>query len=67
MSNDPAQPASAILDVERQGDVLRLALNRPARANALDRDLVDRLFDAFADDALLRDLRALVITGNGEN
>lgn len=53
---------SALL-IERAGPVLRLTLNRPERANALDAALVEGLTTAFAEPD---DARVIVLTGAGE-
>jgi len=56
---------TGVLLVERAAGVLRLTLNRPARLNALDDELLDALGAALVvareDDAV----RALLITGAG--
>jgi len=52
-----------VLDVARDGPVLRLTLNRPAKRNALNNDLASQLEDILAklDD----DVRAIVIDAKG--
>jgi enoyl-CoA hydratase/carnithine racemase len=49
--------------VERDDDVLSIVLNRPARKNALTRELIHGLLDALAGAG--DDIRAVVISGNG--
>src|SRR5213592_1716925 len=51
-----------MLDVERDGPVLRVTLARPERRNAFDAALIARLHDAFSD---VGDARAVVVTGAG--
>jgi enoyl-CoA hydratase/carnithine racemase len=51
-----------VLDVERDGPVLRITLARPERRNAFDAALIARLHDAFSD---VGDARAVVLTGAG--
>src|SRR5437763_1645679 len=51
-----------MLDVERDGPVLRVALARPERRNAFDAALIARLHEVFAD---VGDARIVVLTGRG--
>src|SRR5881409_658264 len=51
-----------MLDVERDGAVLRVTLARPERRNAFDAALIARLHDAFSD---VGDARAVVLAGEG--
>jgi methylglutaconyl-CoA hydratase len=51
-----------VLELERDGPVLRITLARPERRNAFDAALIARLHDAFAD---VGDARAVVLTGAG--
>src|SRR5438094_1490428 len=51
-----------MLEVERDGPVLRVTLARPERRNAFDAGLIARLHDAFSD---VGDARAVVLTGAG--
>jgi enoyl-CoA hydratase/carnithine racemase len=60
------EPGASVL-VSRTDDVVTLTLDRPARANALDRVTVARLDDAVDEAASAGDLSALVILGNGKN
>jgi enoyl-CoA hydratase len=59
--------AEVSLLVEREGPVLVLTMNRPARRNALSLDMVGRLADAWdlaeADD----EIRCVVLTGAGDS
>jgi len=50
------------LRVERDGDVLRVTLARPARRNAFDAALIAELTEAFA---AVGDVRAVVLSGEG--
>jgi enoyl-CoA hydratase/carnithine racemase len=50
------------LDIERDGSVLRIALDKPERRNAFDAQLIRELTEAFAD---VGDARAVVLAGNG--
>src|SRR6266705_4260007 len=51
-----------MLDVERDGALLRVTLARPERRNAFDAGLIAELHDAFAD---VGDARAVVLAGDG--
>lgn len=59
--------SQAQLLMQRDGDLLRLTLNRPDKGNALSRDLVQALTDAI--DAACSDdgLRLLVLCGAGRH
>lgn len=57
---------TAPLLLERRGRVLVLTLNRPARHNALNPELVCRLDDAWAEFATDEALHVAVVTGAGE-
>ena len=50
------------LRIEREADVLRIAMARPERRNAFDAALIDELAAAFAD---VGDARAVVLSGDG--
>jgi methylglutaconyl-CoA hydratase len=52
------------LRVERDGEVLRVALARPERRNAFDATLIQELADAFAD---VGDARVVVLAGDGSS
>jgi enoyl-CoA hydratase/carnithine racemase len=54
----------SILEVQRDGDLLALTLNRPAFANALNPELTEALIDAISG---AEDLRLCVIRGNGRH
>jgi methylglutaconyl-CoA hydratase len=50
------------LRIEREADVVRIAMARPERRNAFDAALIDELAAAFAD---VGDSRAVVLSGDG--
>jgi methylglutaconyl-CoA hydratase len=50
------------LDARREGDVLRVTLDRPERRNAFDAGLIAALADAFAD---VGDARCVILAGAG--
>jgi methylglutaconyl-CoA hydratase len=52
------------LRAERDGHVLRIALARPERRNALDAALIAAVAEAFAD---IRDVRVVVLAGEGDS
>src|SRR5580700_8015538 len=56
---------SALLKVERQGAVLTVGLNRPAKRNALNDGIILQIGDCFAD--LPDDIGAVVIHGIGDH
>src|SRR5690348_6235439 len=51
-----------MLDVVRDGAILRVTLARPERRNAFDAALISRLHETFAE---VGDVRAVVLTGEG--
>lgn len=50
------------LRIERDGQLLRIAMARPERRNAFDAALIDELAAAFAD---VGDARAVILSGDG--
>jgi methylglutaconyl-CoA hydratase len=56
---------TAVLLVSPDGGVLTLTLNRPAKRNALNRELIDALQTAIAEADLDADARVLVLRGAG--
>jgi len=52
---------------ERDGHLLVVTLNRPERQNAINGEMLVRLFDAFTEADENPDIRALVLTGSGGN
>src|SRR5690349_14004090 len=55
-----------VLRLDGEGGIATLTLDRPKARNALDRRLTAALGEALAALAGRRDLRALVLTGEGE-
>ncbi len=53
--------------VTTEGPVVWLQLNRPARKNALDRDLVQRLGDALEAATARPETRVVVLRGSGDS
>jgi enoyl-CoA hydratase len=56
----------ALLDVERDGAVAVVTLNRPDALNALNRQLLTELSAAVAELGAADDVRVLVLTGSGD-
>jgi 2-(1,2-epoxy-1,2-dihydrophenyl)acetyl-CoA isomerase len=52
--------------ISRKGDIATLRLNRPAKYNALNQDLLERLHGAATELAFDDDVRAVVLTGEGK-
>jgi methylglutaconyl-CoA hydratase len=50
------------LDIQPDGNVLRITLDKPERRNAFDAELIRELTEAFSD---VGDARAVVLSGNG--
>jgi enoyl-CoA hydratase/carnithine racemase len=50
------------LTIDRDGDVLRITLDKPERRNAFDAELIRDLTEAFSD---VGDARAVLLAGNG--
>src|ERR1700746_3503040 len=57
--------STALLKVEKQGAVLTVGLNRPAKRNALNDGIILKIGDCFAD--LPDDIGAVVIHGVGDH
>jgi enoyl-CoA hydratase/carnithine racemase len=57
---------SAVLEVQTDGRLRVLRMNRPERKNALDRALIASLHRAFQDAATDDDVWAILLTGNGD-
>ena len=55
-----------VLDSVREGRLLRLALNRPDKRNALDAELCRALVRALDDAGRDPAVGAIVLTGNGK-
>jgi methylglutaconyl-CoA hydratase len=58
---------SAPLKVERAGDLVRLTLDDPARANALSPELAEALTAAFRRDWRAEGVRAVLLSGAGRH
>ena len=54
-----------MLEVTRQDGVARVTLNRPELRNAFDDALISKLSQAFAELAVDRSVRVIVLAGNG--
>lgn len=54
-----------MLEVTRQDGVARVTLNRPELRNAFDDALIGKLSQAFAELAVDRSVRVIVLAGNG--
>ena len=66
MTAIPSSPITDPVLIERKGALGRIRLNRPKALNSLTLDMVrriERALDAFAADG---DIRAVLITGEGE-
>ena len=57
--------ADGSVTAARDGDVLRLTLDRPSRRNALSRSMIEALIDLLTDAATDDSLRAIHIRGAG--
>jgi 2-(1,2-epoxy-1,2-dihydrophenyl)acetyl-CoA isomerase len=55
------------LTAQRDGAILRLTLDRPARRNSLSHSMVDELVDALTNAAADDSLRAIHIRGEGDD
>ena len=64
---DAGDTGAGPLRVEVDGGILRLTLARPDKKNALDRATVDALLGAFAAVAGREHVRAVVLSGEGED
>jgi enoyl-CoA hydratase/carnithine racemase len=58
-------PTADLLEVQRDGAVATLTLNRPRQRNALSRGLMQQLLDALAEIGADRDVHVVVLAGNG--
>src|SRR6185295_16027641 len=58
---------SPLLEVHRDGDLLRVRLNDPARANALSPTLVADLTEFYGRDLRAEGVRAVILTGAGKH
>ena len=53
--------------VERDGHLLVVTLNRPARMNALSGEMLVRMHDAWVQASTDDDIRCILLTGAGGN
>jgi enoyl-CoA hydratase/carnithine racemase len=53
--------------VSRDGHVLTITMNRPARMNALSGAMLVRMYDAFVAASASDDVRCIILTGAGGN
>ncbi len=53
--------------VDRDGPLLCITLNRPARMNALSGAMLVRMYDAFVEASRNDDIRCIILTGAGGN
>src|SRR3954466_457109 len=65
MSPKPHASSPELLRIEQHGAVCHVQLARPAKRNALNDALIERLRDTFA--ALPPSARAVVLSGEGEH
>lgn len=54
------------IQTQLDGHIAQLLINRPDKLNALDRDVLAELSNALRELAEVRDLRAVVVTGEGK-
>ena len=66
MSQDVGSADGAVT-AHRDGAILRLTLDRPARRNSLSHSMIDALVDALTDAATDDSLRAIHIRGRGDD
>lgn len=62
---DPAHPSYEHIRLQRDGAVATVTMNRPAKRNALSRDHMLELLDAFTRIGADRDCRVVVLRGEG--
>ena len=53
--------------VERDGHVMTITMNRPARMNAITGQMLIRMYDAYEEASNDPDVRCIVVTGAGGN
>lgn len=53
------------IEIEQEGPILRVWLNRPASLNALDTDVLSGIADVFTDLNTMFDVRCVVLGGRG--
>ena len=57
--------AYGALDIQRQGRILRVTINRPESLNAIDAQLHDELSRVFSDIGMDDEADVVVLTGAG--
>ncbi|MEN9640049.1 MAG: hypothetical protein RLZZ262_1918 [Bacteroidota bacterium] len=57
---------SETLEIQQQGNVLRIALNRPTVFNSFNREMALALQNALAEAGKNAEVRCIVLTGNGK-
>ena len=65
MSTGNTPPELNTIDIEIDGDVATMTLNRPESFNAMSPEMIAELPVAFAWFADISDVRAIIITGAG--
>ncbi len=58
---------SPLLEIAQDGDLLRVRLNDPARANALSPALVEALTELYGRDLRAEGVRAVILSGAGKH
>ncbi|MFM7062004.1 MAG: crotonase/enoyl-CoA hydratase family protein, partial [Actinomycetes bacterium] len=66
-SRNPTEDLMPALLTERQGHMLIITLNRPERQNAINGEMLVRLYDACVEADTDPDIRCIVLTGAGGN
>lgn len=54
------------LIIEQEGEVVTITIDRPSKLNALNKETLSELHDAFADADLDKNTRVIILTGAGE-
>ncbi|CAN5517123.1 enoyl-CoA hydratase-related protein [soil metagenome] len=62
-----ASPPDGAVTTDRDGGILRITLDRPSRRNSLDHAMIDQLVAVLTDAATDDSLRAIAITGAGDD
>ena len=57
---------AADVDLDRDGEIGHLRLNRPAKLNALDRDMIERLMQRIAEVERDEQVRVVILSGEGK-
>ncbi len=63
----PNYPQYQTIDMNIEGKTARVNLNRPEVHNAFNNDLINDLYDAFDKLRKEKDVRVIVLTGNGKS